>query len=85
MSAAAIAHKAPARNGRGSCHRGSSCAGRFVQIRKTYQSTFSIVSSEISPTAWFSRCIVTYVSITRPEMSRSRRIIEELAKVVPGA
>jgi len=25
------------------------------------------------------------VSITRPEMSRSRRIIEELAKVVPGA
>ena len=45
-----------------------------------YQSTFSIVSSEISPTAWFRRCIVTYASITRPEMSRSRRIIEEPAE-----
>jgi hypothetical protein len=41
-----------------------------------YQSTFSIASSEIRPTAWLRRCIVTYASITKPEKSRSRRIIE---------
>src|ERR1700751_2406986 len=41
-----------------------------------YQSTFPIASSEISPTAWLRRCIVTYASITKPEKSRSRRIIE---------
>src|SRR5204862_6847823 len=42
-----------------------------------YQSTSSIALSEIRPTAWLARCIVTYASITRPEMSRSRRIIEQ--------
>jgi hypothetical protein len=41
-----------------------------------YQSTFSIASSETRPTAWLRRCIVTYASITKPEESRSRRIIE---------
>jgi len=50
-----------------------------------YQSTFSIASSEIRLTAWFTRCIVTYASITKPEMSRKRRIIEEPAEAVPGA
>src|ERR1700745_4325887 len=40
-----------------------------------YQSTFSIASSETRPTAWLSRCIVTYASITKPEKSRNRRII----------
>src|ERR1700730_19146955 len=44
-----------------------------------YQSTSSIAFSEIRPTAWLARCIVTYASITRPERSRSRRIIEEPA------
>src|SRR5258708_72040 len=45
-----------------------------------YQSTSSIALSEIRPTAWLARCIVTYASITRPERSRSRRIIEEHAE-----
>src|SRR5690349_6796107 len=39
-----------------------------------YQSTFSIASSEIRPTAWLRRCIVTYASIIKPEKSRNRRI-----------
>src|SRR5271169_2156460 len=50
-----------------------------------YQSTSSIDLSEIKPTAWLARCIVTYASITRPERSRSRRIIEEPAEGGAGS
>src|SRR5713101_3447209 len=50
-----------------------------------YQSTSSIAFSEIRPTAWLARCIVTYASITRPERSRSRRIIEEPAEGGAGS
>src|SRR3984893_15850456 len=50
-----------------------------------YQSTSSIALSEIRPTAWLARCIVTYASITRPERSRSRRIIEEPAEGDAGS
>src|SRR5260370_1842644 len=50
-----------------------------------YQSTSSIALSEIRPTAWLARCIVTYASITRPDRSRSRRIIEEPAEGDAGS
>src|SRR6266550_3524088 len=50
-----------------------------------YQRTSSIALSEIRPTAWLARCAVTYASITRPERSRSRRIIEEPAEGDAGS
>jgi hypothetical protein len=75
MSAAAIERKAPMRNERGSCYTAAAAPIGSSGFRKMYQSTFSIASSEIRPTAWLRRCIVTYASITKPEKSRNRRII----------
>src|SRR5260370_16442556 len=76
MSVAATARKAARRNERGSCYRaaaapvGSSRIGRYTKAHSP------LLPARSGRQRGWRRCIVTYASITKPEKSRSRRIIE---------